>query len=255
VSTTTPRHRPDQPIVVRAEPDDAGSLPPPSAAGKALARARLVYEERYHDINSMLSALDGTLLVLGSQRDRLPATEVDRLIAAVREEIQSLRDVLGSSGGPVRPYDLSKLLGQLVASCSRATNLVRSEIEPGLDVQGHPEGLVAIVGNLLANAAKHAPDASVLVSAVHQSSVNGDFVEITVSDRGPGLDEDGLRHALERTSHAREKDRLATGQPGLYHCRKLAEAEGGSLDLRMTDPEAVPGRQGLTARLRLPMSQ
>jgi hypothetical protein len=67
------------------------------AAEAALARAGSVYRQRYQDINSMLSAVDGTLLVLARHRHNLPAREVDRLMTAARAELWSLRNVLADA--------------------------------------------------------------------------------------------------------------------------------------------------------------
>ena len=225
------------------------------AAEDALARARFAYQGQSHDINSMLSAVDGTLLVLTNQRDLLPAHDVDRLMGAAREQVHAVRDLLAGSNASVRPYDLSYLLSQVVAIRASAPNPVLAEVEPGLELQGHPERVAVIIGNLLANAAAHARGARVLVTAKRQFAPGAEMVEIAVSDHGPGLADDDLRRALERGWRGEERETIPGSGLGLYQCRELAEAEGGSMDLRLTDPQAAPGRRGLTARVLIPVSR
>ena len=223
------------------------------AAEDALGHARFAYQGQSHDINSMLSAVDGTLLVLANQRDLLPAHDVDRLMGAVREQVHAVRDLLAGSVASVRPYDLSHLLSEIVAIRATAPNPVVAEVEAGLELQGHPERLAVIIGNLLANAAAHAPEERVLVTAKRQFAPGAEMVEIAVSDHGPGLADDDLERALERGWRGEEKETVPGSGLGLYQCRELAEAEGGSMDLRPTDPQAAPGRRGLTARVLIPV--
>jgi signal transduction histidine kinase len=228
------------------------------AAEEHLASARRRYAGERHDINSLLSALDGTMMVLASQRKSLPSSEVDRLFGAVREEIQALRSVLAAESTARRLYDLSHLLRTIVAVRQAGTGRVNIEVEAGMVALGRPERLVAILDNLLGNAAKYAPSSEVSVSARRDDGA----VEIIVADRGPGLFDDEMGRAFERGWRGRFALSEADGREmgvvggkglGLYQCRELALAEGGSICLRATDPASPPGRQGLTAVVRLPL--
>jgi signal transduction histidine kinase len=225
------------------------------AAEDALARARLAYQGQRHDVNSMLSGVDGTLLALTTQRDRLAAKDVDRLMAAVREQVQVLRTLLTGSSAVPDPYDLSHLLSTIVAVRAMTTNSLLSEVEADLTVEGHPERVAAIVGNLLTNAATHASGARVLLTAHRRLTSGAGMVEVAVSDDGPGLSDEQLGHALEQGWRADDSNDVPGSGLGLYQCRELIEAEGGSIELMATDRLAPPDRRGLTVRLSIPVSR
>ncbi|HYA45671.1 MAG TPA: HAMP domain-containing sensor histidine kinase [Acidimicrobiales bacterium] len=223
------------------------------AAESALSHARLSYQGQRHDINSVLSAVDGTLLVLTSERDRLPAKDVSRLLTAVREQVQVLRGLLSAGRAPAGHYDLSHLLGTIIATRATTEDPVLSQVEEGLQVEGRPEHLAAIVGNLLTNAATHARGTQVVLTANRRLVSGVQVVELTVSDNGPGLPAEELDHAFEGGWRGGGADTVPGSGLGLYQCRKLAEAEGGFIQLLPTDPAAPLGRQGLTVRLSIPM--
>jgi signal transduction histidine kinase len=223
------------------------------AAETQLAQARHNYQGQRHDIHSMLSAVDGTLLVLAHQRDSLPAQEVDRLMNAVRDEVRELRQLLSPEASSSRPYDLSHLLGTIVAVRATAGCRVVPALEPGLMVQGRPDRLAVVVDNLLANAALHGGGGEMAITARRGARGGRDVVEIAVSDLGPGLSEQEQGQAFQRGWRCGQSESFPGSGLGLYQCRQLLDAEGGSIDLGPTDPAALPGRRGLTARVTIPV--
>ncbi|HXZ99054.1 MAG TPA: sensor histidine kinase [Candidatus Binatia bacterium] len=222
------------------------------AAEDELARARRAYRGTSHDVTSMLSAVDGTLLVLSRQPNQLSAEERDRLIAGVRGQLQQLRTALATDAGDARWYDLSELLRGLAVVHASDIHSLRSDIELGLDVHGRADRVGRIIGNLLTNAERHAPGARVTLCARRIPGYADDSVEITVSDDGPGLSDDELEAAFEPGWRGARAHAVAGSGLGLSQCREMAEAEGGSVVLRPTTPQATLGRQGLTARVVLP---
>lgn len=111
------------------------------------------------------------------------------------------------------------------------------ETAPSLRVSLHPQPEAApvmadatyveqIVRNLISNAQKYAgPSADIEVTIIR----NGDFVEIAVEDDGPGIPEGDV----ERVFGLYERLSATSLQPGagvgLFVCRRLAEAMGGSI--------------------------
>lgn len=85
-----------------------------------------------------------------------------------------------------------------------------------------------VVVILLDNAAKYAAAGGPVEVSVDAS---GDRVVLTVSDRGPGLDRKGLRHAFDRFWRGDNATTAETGGSGLglAIARALAEGMGGSL--------------------------
>jgi signal transduction histidine kinase len=224
------------------------------AAEGQLAQVRRTYQGQKHDVNTMLSAVDGTLLVLSQQRDVLPASEVDRLVEGVRDEVRALRTVLADNQAGARLYDLSHLLNTVVA-VRASGGTVLAEVETGLVVEGHPDKLAVVVDNLLANAAVHAAGAGVMVKATQLALPEGQIVEIVVSDQGPGLPAVDQEHAFERGWRGPGTGKLPGSGLGLYQCRQLVEAEGGSISLVGPAPTGRPTNRGLTALVRIPLRQ
>jgi len=112
-----------------------------------------------------------------------------------------------------------------------------AQLEPTL-VEGMPERLGRAVDNLLDNAAKHAPEDTVVEVALR----NG---ELTVRDHGPGIPAADRPHVFDRFYRGSE----ARGRPGsglgLAIVRQVAETHGGSIAVE----EAPDG--GALFRLRL----
>ena len=76
----------------------------------------------------------------------------------------------------------------------------------------------------------------------------GDELVLIVRDRGPGVAEDQLAHLAEpffRTDSARQRATGGVGL-GLYLCRLVAQAHGGSLGIRNAEP-------GLAVSVNLPL--
>ncbi|MGH7666773.1 MAG: sensor histidine kinase [Candidatus Dormibacteria bacterium] len=224
------------------------------AAESELDRVRAAYRGQSHDVTSLLSAVDGTLLVLATEGERLPAERSRMLLTAVRGQIQRLAGILTEDRSPERLYDLSDLLQGVVALHSSGSTRIQLSSEPGLQVPGHPDRVVRIVNNLLVNSLRHAPGARVAlrVRRLEQPS-RRPLAELVVSDDGPGLSDSELALALEPGWRGAGAAALAGMGLGLSQCRELTESEGGELQLSASDPAAPLGARGLTARVLLPL--
>ncbi|MGH9293172.1 MAG: sensor histidine kinase [Acidimicrobiales bacterium] len=222
------------------------------AAESELQDFRHGYQGQRHDVKSVLSAVDGTLLALSRQRRHLSAEQSGQLISAVRDQIRWLQS-LYAGGDSTQSFDLSELLSAIVSVRAAGWRTLRCEVEPDLEVHGRPDRLAIVIHNLLANTATHAPGASVEVTARRLVEGSGaEIVEVTVADDGPGIPEADIESALERgwrSSATRSQDHGL----GLYQCRRLVEQEAGVLTLEPTYASADEGRRGLTARVRLPL--
>ncbi len=91
-----------------------------------------------------------------------------------------------------------------------------------------------VLNNLIGNAVKYSPAASVV--GVHVART-GDAVAISVADSGPGIraeDRDRLFRPFTRLS-ARPTDGEKSSGLGLAICRRIVEGHGGTLGLTSTD--------------------
>jgi len=119
-----------------------------------------------------------------------------------------------------------------------------------LPVRAVPEAVLQVLGHLLDNAAKHAPDQSPI--RVEARRV-GALAILAVEDSGPGVPEVDRERVFERFT---QLDSGATRRAGgvglgLYIARQLANAQGG--ELLVADP--TPPGQGARFELRLPMAE
>ncbi|PXW93894.1 signal transduction histidine kinase [Sphaerotilus hippei] len=113
--------------------------------------------------------------------------------------------------------------------------------------------LALLLRNLIDNALRHGGGAAavpVRVALALQAGTAGApaTLVLTVRDHGPGVDPGQLQRLAEpfhRPDHARQRSTGGVGL-GLYLCRLVARAHGGTLQLRLAEP-------GLEARVELPV--
>lgn len=225
-----------------------------TAAESEAGRLRQLARGRRHDVSSMLAAVDGTLMVLIQHKDGITQEGSNRLIGSVRGQIQQLMAMLALDAQAARRYDASALLWDAVAIHGAGLSRLQASVPPGLLLEGREDRVAIAVNNVLANVAVHAPDARVILSARIQpgDGEEGSVVEVCVSDRGPGLPDTDLERAMEPGWRGDGAGGTLGSGLGLFQCRQLVEAEGGTLTLRPTRPLAPAGSRGLTVVLRLP---
>ena len=109
-------------------------------------------------------------------------------------------------------------------------------VEPtDLAVDGDPERLHQVLGNLVENAARFAPD-DTTVDLVARAE--GGRVVFEVLDRGPGIPPEALTRVFERfyrTDEARSTDEGGSGL-GLAIARWIVELHGGRIHAEQRDP-------------------
>jgi two-component system OmpR family sensor kinase len=115
-------------------------------------------------------------------------------------------------------------------------------------VLGDRVRLRQIVDNLLANVRAHTPPGT--PAAVSVTRRNGS-AEISVTDAGPGLDEEHLEHLFERFYRADPSRARASGGVGLGLAivAAVAEAHGGT-----ASASSRPG-EGTTIAIALPLAR
>ena len=104
-----------------------------------------------------------------------------------------------------------------------------------------------ILGNLVGNALKYAPGGTPVVIG---GEVAGDWLRVTVDDEGVGVPEEDralVTEPFHRAWNVRESRIPGTGL-GLFICRRLVEAHGGTLTLG----DRPDGRQGTRVSFTLP---
>jgi hypothetical protein len=185
-----------------------------------------------HELRTPIGVLAGSAETLSRFWTELDESERMELLDAMGSSSVRLRrllaDLLTASRLEARALQLRKdtvlvhdVVGDAIATVRRTVPdaEILDLVPPGLAVTADRDRLAQVIDNLLTNAFKYgAPPVRVTAEAV------GTFVEIRVSDQGPGVPED-LRSRLF--------DRFATGSGkggtglGLFIVRELTRAHGG----------------------------
>jgi signal transduction histidine kinase len=217
-----------------------------------------------HELRTPLAGMLGALATLSAREGQLSDPQRQELIGmAVRQgdrlklqiEQLLLAARLGGSGQEPaeRPVvDAAALARDAVAAARAAYPARQIVLDAGqvLPVRAVPEAVLQVLGNLLDNAAKHAPDRAPI--RVEARRVGG-LAVVAVEDSGPGVPPAERERIFERfTQLDSGATRLASGVGlGLYIARQLANAQDG--ELLLVDPaQAGPGAR---FELRLPMTE
>ena len=205
-----------------------------------------------HELRSPLTRarLNAELVTEGPERDALL-----RDLAQMRDLVIDLLESERLAGGhavlSTEPSDLNALVGEVLADQFGADAL-RFDADANNSI---PLPLLALdrtrirllLRNLFDNALRHTPEAA--TAPVVTTRRDGDAVILTVRDHGPGVAEANLEQLAQpfyREDSARQRATGGVGL-GLYLCRLVAVAHGGTLTFRNAAP-------GLGVSVRLPMS-
>ena len=214
-----------------------------------------------HELRTPLTSLIGLVTTIGRGAERLTPDKLReladvaraqgwRLDRLVEDMLQTSRAARGTLTVNLQETDL----GTVVSDC--VLGFEASSSEHRLDVRlphdpvvrwADPDAVARIVGNLVTNAIKYTPpDTTVTVSL----AVAADAVEITVADDGPGIPVDKRDAIFEKFQRGAQTGHGGLGL-GLYICRALAKAHGGSVSYA----PAERGGSIFTARLSTPVPE
>lgn len=214
-----------------------------------------------HDLRSPMATITGFAEILRNHWARLPQSDREEFLDTIVRQVTGLADFVedvlnvarieaGEFSYDVRPFDLGALLDRTVEEIRAAhpSAQIDVSIPPGL-----PEALAderrnwQILTNLVSNAVKFSPEgAPVSISVV----VRPGQLEVAVRDNGPGIaphDLDKLFRKFSRIEPAEGQRGTKGAGLGLYMCKAMVEAQGGTIRV-----ESTPGR-GSTFAYTLPM--
>lgn len=198
-----------------------------------------------HDLKAPVRAMEGLLGAFVEDHGKDPAIPAPAraLVEDAREANLRLQRLLLalldlSRAARIEPRDLEHVeLLDLVASeaCrTRYEDAVRErgsritvEVPRGLVVFAEPAGMCQVLGNLIANAARHNPRDGCQVRVAASRSADGSTVDIAVEDDGPGFPPSVL------AAFARGGLPSSTGGSGfgLAIARRAVERMGGAIAL------------------------
>ncbi len=221
------------------------------ALEEAEARERRFVADVSHELRTPLTGLsnEAQLLEAGLHTIEGPTRraaelligDVGRLCRLVDELLEISRLESGDASLDLTETDLARFLQAMITARLPGAHLVVSAAGPVLCDR---RGLERIVGNLLDNAAAHAPGATVEVAA----SVTDGMLRLTVSDDGPGIDDESLDRLFDRFFKSDPARQGGSGL-GLAIARQHARRLGGDITVARR-----PVGSGLRFELAVPVT-
>jgi len=240
-----------------------------------IARESNVFKSKFltslgHEMRSPLSAMSinaqlaAELLDSGVTSNTDIVKEIRAALFAVKDEADRLARMSGAAIALGAEQSSHKIKGEksildmvhlFRVTCEiyrpmlerRGNNLVvnipnkQGEIEEIVFVNGNADELSEVLINFISNANEHTRNGEIRVTVSHEA----DFVTITVSDNGEGIEERALSKIFERRFYKDASGK--TGGIGLSICREIIEDHSGQIGIKSS-----PGK-GTSAYFRLPV--
>jgi signal transduction histidine kinase len=216
-----------------------------------------------HELRTPLTSMMGFLEMIREGEAGELTVEQKRFLAIVYRSSERLQRLVGdllfvarldANGLQLQfgPVDLDGIVREAVESAgavARSRELdLRLELAPVPIVTGDKERLSQLIGNLVSNALKFTPAGG---RVTVKTFVDGRHAVVEVEDDGIGIpagEQDRLFQRFFRSSTATEQAIPGTGL-GLVISRAIAEAHGGSIDVRSD------AGSGACFRVELPLDQ
>ena len=205
----------------------------------AQAQNRRFVADVSHELRTPLTALVAEASILRDHLGALPpesrragemlVEDVSRLRTLVDELMEISRFDAGAEQATSQPVDVGRLAEAVVGARLPAATIERPS-SPVI-VESDPRRLERIVGNLLDNAAEHAPGAPVTVRLDERDGL----VRLSVEDRGPGVEPDRLERIFERFYKADPSRHGGSSGLGLAIAAEHAALLGGRLTAENRD--------------------
>jgi two-component system osmolarity sensor histidine kinase EnvZ len=194
-----------------------------------------------HDLRTILTRFKLELALIGD------SPEVDAMKKDVDEMGRMLEAYLafarGDSGEQSAPTDMGAFLEELKTDTERNGHKSSVQFHGHPIVTVRPAAFKRCLGNLVSNAARHAPSISITGHRDHR------WLTVTVDDDGPGIPSKLREEVFKpfmRLDDARNQDEGGTGL-GLAIARDIARSHGG--DIMLSDSPLG----GLRATVRVPV--
>ena len=193
-----------------------------------------------HELRTPLAAIRGsatTMLDDGPALDpaemrqfhRIIVDQADRMRALISDLLDVARIETGTLSVSPGTVQVAVLVDDARNTFLNAGGRSNVRIELSLDlplVMADSRRIGQVLGNLLANAARHSPESSVIrVSAERQ----GVHVAISVADEGRGIPADRMAHLFRKFSSLDPEEKGGDTGLGLAVCKGIVEAHGGRI--------------------------
>jgi K+-sensing histidine kinase KdpD len=197
-----------------------------------------------HELRAPMAAVIGCASTLRARWRELTPEQRESFLALIEQETGRLSTVVGDVLDTSRieagtfsyafaDVDVGELVRETAAMIEVANDEVRvtsTVIEPLPAVRGDRDRLRQLLLNLLSNAAKYTVSGDEI--EVRAAAEDGAVI-VSVADHGPGIAPDQHRLVFEKFGRVNSGGRSKPGAGlGLFIARSIAEAHGGTLELR-----------------------
>ncbi len=206
--------------------------------GKMEQFRRNLVADTAHELRTPLSNIRGYLEAISDglvQPDIKTITSLNEEVALLSHLVEDLQELALADAGQLKlnrkEENVSELLEKAVIAAQPSllykglvlTNTVSNELPP-CDIDSHR--IQQVLHNLIENAIVHTPvNGSITIDATRQDN----WIEITISDTGEGIDSQDLPYIFERFYRVDKSRTRSTGGHGLglTIAKRLVEAHGG----------------------------
>ena len=185
---------------------------------------------------TILEAVDDLDPAVVRQFVRIIGDQADHMNALVADLLDVARIETGTLPVVPEPAEVALLADRARSAFSSSWDGSRLEIdvEPDLPlVLADRRRIVQVLVNLLTNAARHSPRASVIRLSATRQDVH---VAVSVSDEGRGIPAERLPHLFRRFSGGRPEEPGGDTGLGLAICKGIVEAHGGRIRAESDGP-------------------
>jgi two-component system sensor histidine kinase MtrB len=204
------------------------------------AASRRFVADMSHELRTPLTAITAVSDVLEDEAEALDpmiAPAVRLVVSETRrlnELVETLMEVTRFDAGTAKLRVDEVDVGEQVMACMDARawlDSVELDAPRGVLATLDPRRLDVIMANLIGNALKHGGSpVRVTVRGTDGGAEDGDFIEVAVSDRGPGIPEDVLPHVFDRFYKADASRARSEGSGlGLSIAMENAHIHGGDI--------------------------
>ena len=222
-----------------------------NALESSIDSQRQLVADASHELRTPLASLRTNIEVLARSED-MPDEARERLLADVVAQLDELTVLVGDLVDLARdaeldqeaaaPLRLDRLVETAIERARTRPGAVRISLESSpCTVRGAESALDRAISNLIDNAIKWSPEGGEVEVEVTAEG------EVSVADRGPGIDAEDLPRVFDRFYRSATARELPGSGLGLAIVRRVAESHGGTVHA-----EARPGG-GTLMRLRLPV--
>ena len=193
-----------------------------------------------HELRVPLTSIKGsTAAALGTARLVAPAEtreffriiddQADCMIGLIADLLDAGRIEAGTLSVAPEPSAVAALVDQARGTfiSGGGRHAVGIDLPPDLPpVLADRQRIVQVLNNLLANAARHAPDTAAIRIAAAR---DGEHVAVSVADEGRGIAPEHLGQLFRKYADAGDREGGVGGGRGLAICKGLVEAHGGRI--------------------------